>query len=121
MEYHLALEKAVLDYAVSAVAHPQQNDGRYIQIPGYMDNHVWAMAAGLSERGLIKTSKPNGSAGVGVSSISDSGTSRLKELVAEEQQLLEAKRIQMEESLERARQKKWWRRMVKKGPAPAGN
>lgn len=37
-----------------------------------------------------------------------------RELTAEEQQLVEAKRIQMEDAIKRAKQKKWWRHLTKR-------
>ena len=114
LEYHLALEKAILEYAASVTAHTQTRTDRIIQIPGYIDAHVWGMAAQLSEWGYIKVSEPDDGRAVCVSVLNESGAIRLKELTAEEQQLVEAKRIQMEDAIERAKQKKWWRHLTKR-------
>ncbi len=121
LDYSLALEKAVLEYAASVVAHPVTTGGGCIRIPGYMDNHVWAMATRLNDQGYIKASAPDEQSRVAVSDISEAGTKRLKELVSQAEQIVEAERIKMEEAIERTRQKKWWRRLLKHGQVPVQN
>ncbi len=113
LDYNLALEKAVLEYAASVVAHPKTTTDACIRIPGYMDNHVGAMATRLNELGFITAYVRDNNSGVGVSDLSEAGTKRLKELVAQAEQIAEAKKIQMEEAIERTRKKKWWRRQLK--------
>ncbi len=119
LEYHLALEKAVLEYAATMAAHPNTRTEQIIQIPGWIDDHVWGMAASLSELGHICAIVPEDNKRVSVTDIYEPGTIRLKDLVAQEQVIIDAKTTQMEEAIERARQKKWWRRVLKFGKASA--
>ncbi len=80
LEYHLALEKVILEYAASVTDHSQTRTDQIIQIPGYIDAHVWGVAAQLSERGYIKVSEPDDRRGVRLSVLNESGAIRLKEL-----------------------------------------
>ena len=121
MDYNLALEKAVLEYAASVVVHPKTAGVVCIRIPGYMDNHVWAMAERLNDQGLITSSAHGENGGVRVSDLNEAGTNRLKELVSLADQVAEAKKTQMEEAIERTRQKNWWSRLTKRRSEPARN
>jgi hypothetical protein len=123
LEYHLALEKAVLEFAHSGARNPGNRSAAYIRIPGYNDSHVSGLASQLFEQGLISASSPDERGHVRVTGINEAGTIRLRELESLEQKLLDESRIQMEQSIElareRARQNKWWRRMLKGGKTAA--
>ncbi len=121
MDYNLALEKAVLEYAKSIGARPSRTVVSRAQIPGYMDDHVSAMATQLGEQGLIISSSLKDGPGVGVSNINESGSNRLKEIVSAEEKVAEADRVKVQASAERALQKKWWRRLIKRGNVAVQN
>ena len=104
------LEKAVLEYAASAKAHPKTRSTGDTQIPGFMDNHVWSMAVQLREKGHVVASGPNGAPGVSVSEILEPGTVRLKELVAMAEEKASAEKARLDDAKERANNKKWWKR-----------
>lgn len=114
VDYNSTLEKAVLEYAAHVAAHPKTSTDKYVQIPGFMDDHVWGMAMQLNDKGFLKTSKPNGGIGVGITELHATGSTRLKELAAQAQQVIDEKKAQFEEANERARKKKWWRRLGKR-------
>ena len=108
MDYNLALEKAVLEYAADVFAHPERRNGA-IRIPGFLDAHVWGMSVQLFEKDYITASTAGDDGQVHVTEISERGATRLEEILARERQLLETKMIQM--AATSAKQKKrWWRR-----------
>ena len=104
------LEKAVLEYAASATAHPKTRSTGDTSIAGFMDNHVWSMATQLRESGHVVATGPNGSPGVNVSEILEPGTVRLKELVAMQEAKAAAEKARLDDAKERANSKKWWKR-----------
>ena len=123
MEYQLALEKAVLEYAGGAAMRMRTRPDKFVQIPGYPDVHVWGMATQLHHRGLLTASIPEDNREIGITHISEPGTLRLKELRAQQRQLAESKRQEMDAAVEAGRQarlnKKWWRRLLGRSKASA--
>jgi len=123
VEYQLALEKAVLEYAGSAAMRMKTRPDKYVQIPGYPDVHVWGMASQLHGRGLLTADIPADKQEVGITHISEPGSERLKELRAQAVQLEDAKRRKMDAAVEAGRQtrlnKKWWRRLLRMSKASA--
>ena len=123
MEYQLALEKAVLEYAGSAAMRMKTRPDKYVQIPGYPDVHVWGMATQLHEKGLLTADIPGNKQEVGITHISEPGSSRLKQLRTQAIQLEEAKKQKMDAAIEAGRQarlnKKWWRRLLRRNGASA--
>jgi hypothetical protein len=123
LEYQIALEKAVLEYAGSAAMRMKTRPDKYVQIPGYPDVHVWGMATQLHERGLLTAAIPADKQEVGITHISEPGTARLKELRTKEMQLEELKKRKMDAAVQAGRQarldKKWWRRILGRSKASA--
>jgi len=112
LEYEQALEKAVLEYAASLKKRPESERNGRVRIPGYMDNHVWAMAATLGDQGLLVVSTPNGQAGVTISQIEEAGAVRLKEIrAAEEVAAAEDRAKAAEAKALEQKNKKWWKKL----------
>ncbi len=117
MDYQTVLEKAILTYAASATAHPKTRSNGSAKIPGFMDDHVWAMAMQLQEKGHVLISKKNGDPGVGISEIQDTGTVRLQEISELEEKEASAEKAKREEAVARANNKKWWKRALGRASA----
>ena len=116
MDYQTVLEKAVLEYAASASAHPKTRSNGSAKIPGFMDDHVWAMAMQAQERGHVLISK-NGAPGVTITEIQEEGRIRLKEITEMQEEEEAAQKARLEDAQARADAKKWWKRPFKKTPA----
>lgn len=112
LDYETVLEKAILEYAASATAHPKTRTHGSAKIPGFMDDHVWAMAMQLQEKGHVLVSKPNGDPGVSISEIQETGTVRLKEIAELEKTEAVAEKARRDEAIARANSKKWWKRAL---------
>ena len=112
LDYQTVLEKAILEYAASATAHPKTRTNGSAKIPGFMNDHVWAMAMQLQEKGHVLVSKPNGDPGVSISEIQETGTIRLKEIAELEETEAAAEMARRDEAIARANSKKWWKRAL---------
>ena len=114
----MALEKAILEYAASLKSRAPRSEATLARIPGFMDNHVWAMAEQLGEKGFLSTAPVDGKQGLGITAIEEAGSDRLKEIIAEEDRVAESVR-EKAAALNGAGDRKWWQRLLGKKGASA--
>ncbi|GMQ82231.1 MAG: hypothetical protein BMS9Abin05_1676 [Rhodothermia bacterium] len=119
MDYQTVLEKAILEYAASATAHPKTKTNGSAKIPGFMNDHVWAMATELQKKGFVLVSNPDGDKGVNISDIQEAGKYRLQEITELEQQLAAEEKAKRDEAIAQASHRKWWKRAFGRGNSTA--
>lgn len=110
LDYQTTLEKAVLEYATYASAHPKTRSSGSTQIPGFQDPHVWGMASQLSGKEFIRTTLVGDKGAVCVESITEKGADRLKEIEKQAEQEMQAEKARYAEAAQKAKaNKKWWK------------
>jgi hypothetical protein len=109
LDYQTALEKAVLEYAASVKSLPPGSTNGHTRIPGFMDNHVWAMASTLGEQGMLVVKEAEDKKGLGITEIKEAGSDRLREIRAAEEREAEASRAKAAATNGASRKRKWWK------------